>query len=54
MLLVCPVFLIDFFSVYEVCVSGLGSRIASRVANGPTGQVLEAGLGWSVLVDVDD
>jgi len=28
----------------------MSSRPVSRVPNSPTGQVLEAGLGWPVLV----
>ena len=29
-------------------------RVGVRVPNSPTGQVLEAGPDWPVLVDVDD
>jgi len=36
------------------CCSRRIGDLASRVPNSPTGQVLEAGPDWPVLVDVDD
>jgi len=42
------------FRGYTVKTEIIGHHARTRVPNSPTGQVLEAGPDWPLLVDVDD